>query len=143
MGYPNGRNTDIVTAVKRLLPRISILALSLVMLLGAVSAFGDSLPLPLERKIPAGETVVSYAGQTIRFESTTPLLLKLEPISLTEIAFKVKLYPGTPLPNGPEGTAENNLLIYWVNVGTDIYEGGAPAGTIEGILNTEGGFVDR
>lgn len=129
--------------MKRLLPRIGIVALSLVMLLGAVSAFGDSLPLPLEKKIPAGETVVDYAGQTIRFNSSTTLLLKLEPISLTQIAFKIKVYPGTPLPSGPAGSAENTLSVYWVNVGTDIYDGGAPAETIEGILNTEGGFVDR
>ena len=143
MGYTNGQNTGIVTAVKRLLPRISIAVLSLVMLLGAVSAFGDSLPLPLERKVPAGETVIDYAGQTIRFNSSTPLSVKLEPISLTQISFKVKVYPGTPLPSGPVGTAENVLKIYWVNIGTDIYDGGAPMETIEGILNTEGGFVDR
>ena len=143
MGYTNGQNTGIVTAVKRLLPRIGILALSLVMLLGAVAAFGDSLPLPLEKKVPPGETVIEYAGQTIRFTSSTPLSLKLEPISLTQISFKVKIYPGTPLPSGPSGSAENNLHIYWVNVGTDIYDGAAPLGTIEGILNTEGGFVDR
>jgi hypothetical protein len=129
--------------VKRLLPRIGLIALGLVFLFGAVSAFGDSLPLPLEKKVPAGETVVEYAGQQLRFTTSVPLYLRLEPISATQIQYRVKVYPGNPIPNGPVGTAENNLEIYWVNVGTNVYDGGAPSGTIEGVLNTEGGFVDR
>jgi hypothetical protein len=142
-GFPNGRKTDIVTAVKRLLPRIGILALSLALVLGAASSFGQGLPLPLEKKIPAGQTTIDYAGQTLRFTTSVTLYVKLEPISLTQIRYTVRVYPGVPLPSGPVGSAENNLEIYWVNVGTDVYEGGAPSGTIEGILNTEGGFVDR
>jgi len=143
LGYPNRGKPGIVTRVKRLLPRIGILALSLVVLLGAVSAFGDALPLPIEKKIQPGESVVEYAGQTIRFNTSTTLLIRLEPVSLTQIAYKIKVHPGFPIPNGPVGSSENTLNVYWVNVGTDIYDGGAPAGTIEGILNTEGGFVDR
>jgi hypothetical protein len=129
--------------VKRLLPRIGVLALGLVLLFGTVSAFGDSMPVPLEKKIPIGETLVVYAGQTLRFTTTVPLYLKLEPISATQIQFRVRVYPGLPIPSGPVGTAENSLEIYWVNVGTDVYDGGAPSGIIEGVLNTEGGFVDR
>lgn len=129
--------------MKRILPRIGLIALGLVFLFGAVSAFGDSLPMPLEKKLPAGETTIEYAGQQLRFTSSVPLFVRLEPISQTQIQYKVRVYPGHPIPSGPVGTAENNLEIYWVNVGTDIYDGGAPSGTIEGILNTEGGFVDR
>lgn len=122
---------------------MSVLALGLLLLLGAVSAFGDSLPMPVEKKIPAGETVIQYAGQSIRFTTTVPLFVRLEPLSQTRIHFKVRVYPGQPMPSGPAGSAENNLEIYWLNFGTDIYEGGAPSDIIEGILNTEGGFVDR
>jgi len=129
--------------VKRFLPRIGVLALGLILLFGTVSAFGDSLPVPLEKKIPIGETLVVYAGQTLRFTTTVPLYLKLEPISATQIQFRVRVFPGLPIPSGPVGTAENSLEIYWVNVGTDVYDGGAPSGIIEGVLNTEGGFVDR
>ena len=129
--------------MKRFLPRIGVLALGLILLFGTVSAFGDSLPVPLEKKIPIGETLVVYAGQTLRFTTTVPLYLKLEPISATQIQFRVRVYPGLPIPSGPVGTAENSLEIYWVNVGTDVYDGGAPSGIIEGVLNTEGGFVDR
>ena len=131
--------------MKRLLPRIGFVALGLVFLFGVVSAFGDSLPLPLEKKVPAGETVIVYAGQTLRFTTSVPLFVRLEPIppSSTLIQYHVRVYPGHPVPSGPVGTAENSLQIYWVNFGTDVYEGGAPSETLEGILNTEGGFVDR
>ena len=129
--------------MKRLLPRISIIALALVALLGVFSAFGQSLPLPLEKKVPAGTTTIEYAGQILRFTSSTPLYLRLEPVSLTKIQYRVRVYPGVPVPTGPVGTSENNLNIFWVNTGTDIYEGGAPSETLEGTLNTEGGFVDR
>jgi hypothetical protein len=129
--------------VKRLLPRISLIALGLVLLFGVVSAFGDSLPLPLEKKVPAGETIIEYAGQQLRFTTSVPLYLKLEPVTATQIHFRVRVYPGNPIPSGPVGTAENNLVIYWINVGTDVYDGGAPSGIIEGVLDTEGGFVDR
>ncbi len=99
--------------------------------------------MPLEKKILAGQTTIDYAGQSLRFTTTVPLFVRLEPISLTQIKFTVRVHPGYAVPAGPVGSAENSLEIYWVNVGTDVYEGGAPSGTIEGVLDTEGGFVDR
>jgi hypothetical protein len=122
---------------------MSVLALGLLLLFGAVSAFGDSLPMPVEKKIPAGETTIQYAGQSLRFTTSVTLFVRLEPLSETRIQFRVKLYPGQPMPSGPAGSSENNIEIHWLNYGTDIYEGGAPSGVIEGVLNTEGGFVDR
>lgn len=122
---------------------MSVVALSLALVFGAVSAFGDALPLPLEKKVVVGESTVEYAGQVLRFTTTVPLLVRLDPVSTTRIQFKVKVHPGFPVPTGPAGTAENSLTIYWVNFGTGIYEGGAPSGVLEGVLNTEGGFVDR
>lgn len=129
--------------MKRLLPRIGLIALGLVFLFGAVVAFGDSLPLPVEKKVPAGETIIVYAGQTLRFTTSVPLYIRLEPLSATQIQYRVRVYPGHPIPSGPVGTSENSLEIYWVNVGTGVYEGGEPSGIIEGVLDTEGGFVDR
>lgn len=113
------------------------------MLLGVVTANGDSLPLPIEKKVSVGESTVLYAGQTLRFTTTVPLLLRLEPMSLTQIQFRIRVHPGYAVPSGPVGSSENSLKVHWVNIGTDIYEGGIPSGVIEGVLNTEGGFVDR
>lgn len=122
---------------------MSVLALGLAILLSAFSAFGDSLPLPVEKKIPAGETTIEYVGQSLRFTTSVPLLVRLGPIGLTRIQYQVKVQPGYSVPNGPVGSSENNLEIFWVNIGADVYQGGLPSGSIEGTLNTEGGFVDR
>jgi len=129
--------------VKHLLPRIGVLALGLILVFTAASANGDSLPLPLEKKVAVGETIITYAGQTLRFNTSVPLLVRLEPLSVTQIQYKVKVHPGFAIPSGPAGSSENNLTIFWVNIGTGVYDGGAPSGTLEGVLNTEGGFVDR
>ncbi len=129
--------------MKRLLPRIAALVLGLLLVFGAVVAQGDSLPIPLEKKVTIGQSTIYYAGQTIEITTTVPLLVRLEPVTMTRIQYRIRVQPGYPLPSGPEGSAGNNLLIRWVNFGEDIYEGGVPSGVIEGILDTEGGFVDR
>ncbi len=135
---------DIVNGVRRLLPRIGAFALALFVWVGSVIAEPAGLQLPVEKKLPAGESTVEYAGQVLRFTSSVPLHVRLEPLSQTLIRFRVRVQPGHALPTGPAGSSTNNLEIYWVNVGTDVYQGGAPtADTIEGTLNTEGGFVDR
>jgi hypothetical protein len=122
---------------------MSVLALGFALLLCAVSAFGDGIQVPLERKLPAGESSVEYAGQTIRFTSSLPLFVRFDSISPSQVQYKVRIQSGFALPSAPAGTLENTLAIYWVNVDTDIYNGGLPLDTLEGILNTEGGFVDR
>ena len=122
---------------------MSVLALGFALLLCAVSAFGDGIQVPLEKKLPAGESNVEYGGQTIRFVSPVPLFVRFDSISPSQIQYKVRVQTGFALPSAPIGTSENTLAIYWVNFDTDIYTGGVPSGTIEGILNTEGGFVDR
>jgi hypothetical protein len=142
LGFTTAPNPDIVTDVN-LLPRIGACVLSLLLLLGVSTASGDSLNLPLEKKVQIGESVVVYAGQTLRFTTSVPLLVRLEPLSPGRIQFKIKVHPGYAIPTGPVGSSENNLLVHWVNYGTDVYQGGAPSETIEGVLNTEGGFVDR
>jgi hypothetical protein len=127
--------------VKRFLPRISLFALALALWFGA--AGGEDLPLPIEKRLSVGESTIAYGGQTLRFTTSVPLIVQLDAPSATIIHFRVKVQPGTPLPSGPAGSADNTVKIYWVNFSTDVYEGGAPSGTIEGDLNTEGGFVDR
>lgn len=129
--------------MKRLLPRMSVLALGLALLVCAVSAYGDQILMPLETKVRVGETTVDYAGQSFRFTTSVPLFVRFDSISSSQIQYKVKVQAGYPIPSAPAGTVENSVEIYWVNSATDIYSGGAPSGTLEGILNTEGGFVDR
>ena len=122
---------------------MSVLALGLVVLLCAVSAFGDGIQMPLEKKILAGESSVEYAGQTFRFTTSVPLFVRFDSVGPTKVQYKVRVQVGYPLPSAPAGTAENTVAIQWVNVGEELYNGGAPSGWVEGILDTEGGFVDR
>jgi hypothetical protein len=129
--------------VKRLLPRIGLIAFGLALLLSAALAFGEGLPLPVEKKIPAGEATIDYAGQLLRFTTSAPLTVKLWATPDYVVHYAVKVQPGYPIPQGPQGTAENNLRIYFINGGSELYDGGVPPGTLEGSFNSEGGFVDR
>jgi hypothetical protein len=99
--------------------------------------------MPLEKKLPIGTNEILYSGQTLRFTTAVPLFVRLEPISAVEIRFTIRVLPGAPIPQGPEGNAQTTIHIFWVNFGADVYDGGPPSGVIEGVLNTEGGFVDR
>ncbi len=123
--------------------RTVLAALALIALLVPTVGLGDQLPVPLEKKITAGTTNVTYLGQTLRFTTSVPLLVKCDAESSTRFKMTVTLYPGTPLPNGPNTYAAENLYIYWSNFGTDVYNGGIPSGELTTWLNTEGGFVDR
>jgi hypothetical protein len=120
------------------------MALAVLALLVPSFGFAGGLPQPLEKKVLAGTSTVVYAGQTLRFTTPVNLILRCEPESETRFKITVGVYPGTPLPNGPETVAAQNLNIYWSNFGTDVYNGGVPVmEPWTGWLNTEGGFVDR
>ena len=129
--------------MKPLLSRIGLIALCLALLLSAALAFGEGLPMPMEKKIPAGEVTIDYAGQMLRFTTSAPLVVRLYATPDFVVHYAVKVQPGYPIPQGPEGTAENNLRIVFTNTGTELYDGGVPAGTLDGSFNSEGGFVDR
>jgi hypothetical protein len=124
--------------------RTVVAALALVALLVPTIGLGDERPIPLEKKISAGTSTITYMGQTLRFTTAVPLLVKCDAESAQRFKMTVTLYPGTPLPNGPNTYASETLNIYWSNFGTDVYDGTIPV--VEpwtGWLNTEGGFVDR
>lgn len=124
--------------------RIALTALVLLALLVPTAGLGDELLLPLERKVQPGTTTIAYGGQTLRFTTPVALLLKIEAVSATRYRLTVSLYPGTSPPPTPTLTAESTLNIYWTNVGTDVYNGDVPVGDPwTGVLNTEGGFVER
>jgi hypothetical protein len=124
--------------------RIALMALVLVALLVPTIGLGDGMLLPLERKISAGTTTVTYGGQTLRFTTPVALLLKIDPESETRYRLTVSIYPGTPPPPSPTMTSESTLNIYWTDFDTEVYDGDVPiADPWTGCLNTEGGFVER
>lgn len=124
--------------------RTTLLALAVLALLVPSLGLGDELAVPIEKKIVAGTTTITYAGQNIRFTTPVALLVKLEPDGTTRIKMTVQIYPGTPMPDGPTTYADETLNIYWTDYETDVYNGGVPVTEPwTGYLNTEGGFVDR
>jgi hypothetical protein len=124
--------------------RTALMALAVLALLVPTYGLGDEMALPLEKKIPAGTTTLSYLGQSLRITTPVPLLVKCDAVSSTRFRMTVSLYPGTPLPNGPTTYAAETLTIHWSNFGTDVYNGSVPTGEPwTSWLNTEGGFVDR
>ncbi len=106
-----------------------------------LAAGADQLPLPLEKKLAAGTTVVEYAGQHIRFSTPVPLLVRLEPVTATRIRLRFSAYPGVPSAASPSTT----LSVFWEDFGNSIYEGAVPPETDpwDGLMLTEGGFIDR
>ena len=120
------------------------MALAILALILPSLGLAGELPAPLEKKVLAGTSTITYAGQTLRFTTPVALIVRCDPETAIRIKITVGIYPGTPLPNGAASFAAETLNIYWSNVGTDVYNGIVPV--IEpwtGWLNTEGGFVDR
>jgi hypothetical protein len=117
----------------KLLPRMG-LVLGLLALLWAGGASGDELSLSVEKKILPGSATITYLGQTLEINTPVALKVRLEPDPVG-VRFKFFATSG--------GFPGANLHIYWVNVGTDVYNGEVFNDPLEGILNTEGGFVDR
>jgi hypothetical protein len=125
-------------------PRVIGIALALLCLLIPTLGFGDALPAPLEKKLPVGESTFVYADQTIRISTPTALIVRCDPLSSTQIRVRVSVYNGVPAPSG-SAAPTTTLHIYWVNNGTDVYDGSVPppGSYVDAVLTTEGGFVDR
>jgi hypothetical protein len=120
----------------KLLSRVLVLALGLTVL-SAYVPMARADELPLEQTAPGGgvTTTLQYGGQTFRVNSTAALKVKFEMLSPTEIRITLGL--------GEDGLP-GKCSIYWVDFKKYIYTGIIPlTPTVEGDLDTEGGFVDR
>ncbi len=128
------------------LPRLLVVVLTALGLLVPTLGSGDQLWAPLEKKLPAGVTTFSYAQQTIRVSTPVPLVVRCDPISLSQIRVRVSVY-GSLLQQGTDSPNQSSSLlnIYWVDYAADVYNGSLPGSgeTVDVVLNTEGGFVDR
>jgi hypothetical protein len=127
------------------LPRVIGVVLALVCLLIPTLGLGDGLPAPLEKKLPPGVSTFTYAGETLRISTPSALIVRCDPLSPTQIRVRVSVYSGVPQsPNEPAAPTAT-LNIYWVNHATDVYDGSVPppGQSVDAVLTTEGGFVDR
>ena len=124
------------------LPRLLVAGFALALFLAPQMIQADQLPLPLDKKLPAGVTTVNYAGQSLRFTTPVPLIISLSPISETRIRLTVRSYGGG---GASQGAVAANVTIYWENYNSDVYTGPAPPSSQpwEGTLNSESGFTEK
>lgn len=103
---------------------------------------GRSDEMSLDKRVLPGITFIQYEGQVFRFATPVTLNVNFETLSASLIHLTFVAPPGGP---GQHVTANTvKVAVYWVTFDTNIYEGAAPVGEPwDGILNTEGGFVDR
>jgi len=123
------------------LARVLMVAALLSMLaLTFVSA--GQLAVPMEKKIlPGSPVVVTYAGQNLRFSTPTAIVIRLEPLTETQIRLTVRPYGSA---GGAQGaSSQNDLIIYWEDFGTNVYTGPPPEEEWTGILLTESGFTEK
>ena len=114
--------------------RVILLVLGLAACIGLPAAFTSAEELPLE-KISSGQSAVEYAGQHFKISSTAQVKVRFELITPTQI--KLTFYT--------ENVSGARVTVYWEEFSKVVYAGPIPtsAEPWEGILNTEGGFVDR
>jgi len=123
------------------LPRFLVAGIALALLLMPLAILADQLPLPLEKKVPAGVTSVTYMNQTLRFTTAVPLVVKFEALSANQIRLTVRTYNSSS--GGAQGSSSSTTSIYWEDWNNDVYDGPPPTGTWEGILYTESGFTEK
>jgi hypothetical protein len=123
------------------LPRLLVAGIALAILLMPLAILADQLPLPLEKKVPAGVTTVDYMGQTLKFTTAVPLVVKFEALSDYQIRLTVRTYSGTS--GGAQGSSAGSMNIFWEDWSNDVYDGPPPSEPWEGILNTESGFTEK
>ena len=113
--------------------RALLLVLGLAACIGLPAAsIAEELPL---EKISSGTWAVEYAGQHFKVASQVPVKLRFEYLSPTQIKLTIT----------SEHVGGGKVTVYWEEFEKFVYQGPVPtsAEPFEGILNTEGGFVDR
>jgi hypothetical protein len=111
------------------------------LLVPLASMSSDQLPAPFLKAIPAGETTIFYAGQSLKFTTDVPLKISMNFEQPGKIRLKVKAYD---VPVGGNSPASTSLRIMWENWNNEIYFGPPPVDeTLDELLLTESGFTEK
>jgi len=124
------------------LSRVVLVSVMLAVLLVPIATMSsDQLPAPFLKAIPAGETTIQYAGQSLKFTTDVPLKVSMNFEQPGKIRLKVKAYPPT---GGGDAPAYNSLQIMWENWNNEIYFGPPPVEEpLDELLLTESGFTEK
>ncbi len=127
-------------SLMNVLPKSLVTALVLVLMVLPVAAMATAVAVPMEKKIAAGTTVITYGGQQLQFTTPIALVLKLEPVSEIEFKLTMSVYVGTQVPRDSP-----DVDIDWQNRGERVYHGPPPHANhpFRGVFNSESGFTEK
>jgi hypothetical protein len=120
--------------------KLSTVLVAVVLVL-AVVAVAEQLPIPKTEAVFPGVTRVVYAGQTFVFTTTVKLSAKFEVLNDREIQIKIRT-AATLRDNSALAPAEM-LKIYWQDGDETLYDGTPPDGEWTGMVLTEGGLTEK
>jgi hypothetical protein len=123
--------------------RVLTASMVLVLLVLPLAVMADQMLMPAEKKIPAGTTVVNYAGQSLRFTTPVALVAKFDPVSDVNFRLTIHMY-GTP-PGGPGATSGLEFELIWEDYQKEVYNGPPPPpdDPFSEIFLSESGFTEK
>lgn len=120
--------------------RILTAGLVLVLLAAPLAVMSEQMLVPVEKKIQAGTTVVSYGGQSLRFTTPVALVAKFDPVNSVDFRLTVHVY-GDPGPSAMSGEFE----LVWEDFQKEVYNGPPPppGDPFSEIFLSESGFTEK
>jgi len=123
--------------------RVLTAGMVLVLLVMPLAVIADQMLMPVEKKIPAGVTVVKYGGQSLRFTTPVALIANFEPVSAVNFRLTVHEY-GTP--SGPSASSPGlEFELVWEDFQKEVYSGPPPPpdDPFSEIFLSESGFTEK
>jgi hypothetical protein len=122
------------------LSKLFVVATLLAVVLVPIDTMSDELAVPLSKKVlPPGETI-QYAGQSLKFDTTVPLRVRLLDMGPGRVRLTFwAIGGGTP----GDAPASLELIVKWLNWNNEIYSGSAPLTAWQVDLLTESGFTEK
>jgi hypothetical protein len=104
------------------------------------AVLADQLPNKLEQSVFPGITEITYAGEDFVFDTTVPIHVTFTALgpNRIELKFKVLGQRGDYIPS-----QEDQIMIDWLDWGTELYSGTPPVDPWGVILDTESGYTEK
>ena len=120
----------------------AISALLIIAFLTAPSLLASQqLAAPFDRSVYPGVTTIQYANQTLVFTTAVPLRVKLRVVSPGHIQLRFKAQASRQ-PQGMGGASSGQTVVFWEQIGENVFNGTAPEGWTD-IPLSEGGWTEK
>jgi hypothetical protein len=122
------------------LSKLLAVSLTLALVLVPLATMSGQLAEPLKKVVNPPQETILYAGQTLKFTTEVPLKVTLMDMGTGKVLLKI-WFEGLPVGGG--APASNNVIVNWIDWGSEIYNGGAPDDAWSVYLLTESGFTEK